>query len=171
MMTFSRICTLFAGCVVLSLSLGMLTWALLRGVEVPQAVNLVAEAENFVFGELLGGASNLNLLVGRSFPIADLISLLSLLGLFGWLGARMMRFNRLTGFSGLGVEIGEGVFMKVGDVLKLVGVAGDLRLHAVSPEELGLSSSTMQMSLLAPSDFDLSLEPLSELIFILLKLK
>lgn len=114
-MAFSRICTLFAGCVVLSLSLGMLTWALLRGVEVPQAVNLVTEAENFVFGELLDGASNLNLLIGRNFSIAIFISLLNLLGLFGWHGASMIRFRRLTGLSGLGLGMGEGVLVNLGE--------------------------------------------------------
>lgn len=51
--------------------------------------------------------------------------------------------------------------MKVGEEFLFLfaeELAGELRFqHAVSPEELAFSESTMQMSLLAPSDFSLSL--------------
>lgn len=90
--------------------------------------------------------------MGRSLPIAKFISVFSLFGLFGWLGARIMRFKRLTGLSGLGLRMGEGVLMNVGEIFVnlLAGgfseLPGELRFQKpIPPEVLGLSSSSTQI--------------------------
>lgn len=83
MVIFSIIWTLFAGCVGIDLDLGVYVLIRLRGVEMPEAANLVLVVENLILGELPEGSSKLYFLMGRSLLIAVLISLLCLLGLFG----------------------------------------------------------------------------------------
>lgn len=69
----------------------------------------------------------------------------------------MVRFSRLIGFCGLGLVVGEGVLTKVGERLVL-SLAGELRFQiAASPEELVLIISTIEVSLLASSDFGMFL--------------